>query len=63
MKRGRFEIKYNEGAFGQRHYYWWVYLAANGEIVCQSQMLRSEQACRKGIASVKRGFLNPVIMK
>lgn len=72
MKRGRFEIKSrriiesvpqgDEGIYGTKYvkYWWWVYVAPNGEIVCQSQQLKSEKAARKGIASVKRGILNPV---
>lgn len=66
MARGRFEIKWSTRArrdgSGTERYWWWTYKAANGETVCQSQMLRSEKACRKGIAAVKRGFLNPVVM-
>lgn len=67
MKRGKFEIKWKtRGAQSDtttERYWWWVYVAPNGETVCQSQMLKSEQACRKGIAAVKRGFMNPVIVK
>ena len=61
MKRGKFEIKYSESA--RRHQWWWVYKAPNGEIVCTSQMYKSEAAARKGVASVRRGSLFAKVVK
>jgi len=59
MRRGRFEIRIAKTAHGEPRKFWWVYIAPNGEIVCKSEMLNSYAAARKGIASVRRGVLNP----
>lgn len=67
MNRGRFEIrtkwKFDSDTGLDKKYWWWVYLSANNKTVCQSEMLESEQAARKGIAAVKRGVFNPVVVK
>lgn len=73
MKRGRFEIRkrtmfgnwLEDDEFyspGPMTYYWWVYIAPNGEIVCSSERLESEAAARKGIASIKRGIFSRIVV-
>lgn len=73
MKRGRYEIRCNTKletlpdrvglwATLQVAYWWWVYIAPNGEIVCTSEQLTSEAAARKGIASIKRGWFNRIVV-
>jgi len=73
MKRGRYEIRHhtiignwlNENELyepGPLTYYWWVYIAPNGEIVCTSEQLESEAAARKGIASIKRGWFSRIVV-
>lgn len=74
MRRGRWEIKSATREVSRLHedgmlrservdFYWWVYVAANGEIVCTSEQYTTEAAARKGIAAVKRGVLNPVVFR
>lgn len=62
MKRGKFVIKQSVFSKKKVRYYWWVYVAPNGEIVCSSQVLGSRAACKKGIRSVKRGFMSRVVV-
>jgi len=61
MKRGKYEIRWKYREDNSR-YWWWVYMAANGEIVCTSQTLKSEAAAHVGIKSVRRGVFNPVVV-
>lgn len=66
MKRGKWEIRSDTGILSDgklEHRWWWVYKAANGEVVCVSETYTTEAAARKGIAAVKRGVLNPVVVE
>lgn len=74
MRRGRWEIKcatreenqlQEDGTYKLERvdYFWWRYVAANGEAVCVSEMYTTEAAARKGISAVKRGVLNPVVFR
>jgi uncharacterized protein YegP (UPF0339 family) len=41
--------------------YYFVIKARNGEIIATSEMYKTKQSCKKGIASVKRTWLAKVV--
>jgi len=74
MKRGKYVIKsarrpVNEALGNGEYkvswekYWWWTYVAPNGEQVCTSEILTSEANARKSIASIKRGWFSRIVVE
>ena len=52
-KTAEFEIRKSESAWPIR-YYWFVLKAPNGKIILDSEMYKTKQGAKSGIASIKK---------
>ena len=55
---GKFEIRFSRS---KRQFYF-VLIAANGEIICTSEMYETKAGCRKGIRSVRKNAILSTII-